>query len=242
MTRRLVVLPDRAAVETAVASGVLDIIVDATFARGRADVVVTGGTVGIGSLAAIARDPRAKSIAWNLVHLWWGDERFVPVGDADRNEGQAATALIEQIEIPTSNIHTFPADDGQGLNAARDIFRAHLRDELGNHPRFDLVLNGIGPDGHVASLFPGLPHGDKGDLVIAVDNSPKPPPHRLSLTFEALNGGRHVWVVAAGEDKADAISRLMSDSPEDVTPATALHGTEETVVFADSAAASLVQP
>jgi 6-phosphogluconolactonase len=236
--RKLEVLDDRAAVERIVATALLDAIADATFARGRADIVITGGTVGIGTLAQVARIAEHRDIAWHLVHLWWGDERFVPTGDPDRNEGQAATALIDHIAIPERNVHAFPADDGQGIGAARDAFRSEVRTELGEHPRFDVVLNGIGPDGHVASLFPGLPHGELGDLVIALENSPKPPPARLSFTFEALNGGRRVWIVAAGDDKADAIARLMSGSPVDVTPASGLHGTDETVVFIDRAAAS----
>lgn len=237
MVRRLDVLHDRAAVETAVASALLDELRDATFARGRADVVVTGGTVGIGTLAAVCRDDRCPTIPWHLVHIWWGDERFVPAGGPDRNEGQAAAALIDHIDIPLHNVHRFPADEGQGLIAARDEFRRHVRDELGDNPRFDVVLNGIGPDGHVASLFPGLPHGEAGELVIAVENSPKPPPERLSFTLDALNGGRHVWIVAAGDDKADAIARLMADSPVIETPASGLHGTVETVVWVDESAA-----
>lgn len=238
MTRRLEVRGDRAAVESAVASALLDELRDATFARGRADIVVTGGTVGIGTLAAIARNPRVATIPWHLVHIWWGDERFVPIGDVDRNEGQAAAALTNHIDVPEGNLHRFPADEGQGLAAARDSFRRHVREELGDHPRFDVVLNGIGPDGHVASLFPGLSHGVPGELVIGVENSPKPPPRRLSFTFEALNSGRHVWIVAAGADKADAIARLMSDSPVSETPAAGLHGTEDTVVWVDDSAAS----
>ncbi len=238
MMRRLVVFPDRGAVETAVATALLDEIVDATFARGRADIVLTGGTVGIGALAAVLRDPRAQSIAWNLVHLWWGDERFVPAGDPDRNEGQATAALLDHVAIPATNVHRFPSDVGQSVDDARDEFRSLLRAELGNRPRFDVVLNGIGPDGHVASLFPGLPHGSTGELVIAVDNSPKPPQRRLSLTLDALNGGRHVWIVAAGDDKAEAIERLMSDASVDATPAAGLHGVEETVVWVDESAAA----
>jgi 6-phosphogluconolactonase len=99
------------------------------------------------------------------------------------------------------------------------------------------VLSGIGPDGHTASLFPGFPHGEGHD-AIAVSNSPKPPGERLSLTFDALNRGRHVWIVASGLDKADAVSRIVHDSPESETPAAALRGVDETVVWVDSDAAS----
>lgn len=238
MKRRLEAFETRAALEERVAEELLTVIADATFARGRAEVIVTGGTVGIGILAAMARSARSATTRWNLVHVWWGDDRYVLAGDPDRNEGQANDALFAHVDIPARNLHRFPADDGTPISDARHVFRARLVEELGEHPRFDVVLNGIGPDGHVASLFPGLPQGNDGDLVIAIENSPKPPPRRLSLTAETLNGGRHVWIVAAGGDKADAIARLMSDYPASQTPATALQGIEETTVWVDREAAS----
>jgi len=236
MSRRLEVLPTRTAVEDRVAIELLDAIESALAARGHADIVVTGGTVGIGVLAAVSRSPRASAVDWARVHVWWGDERFVPAEHLERNERQAREALFSHIDIPNTNLHPFPADHGQTLSDARDEF---LAENVDGFPEFDVVLNGIGPDGHAASLFPGLPHGE-GEDIIAVENSPKPPAQRLSFTFDALNRGLRVWIVASGADKAAAVARILADSPESETPAAALSGVVETVVWVDADAASAI--
>lgn len=237
---RIVVLADRSAVEQAVATDILVELASAIAGRGRADIVLTGGTVGIGSLAAIARHPDCAEVDWSAVRIWWGDERYVPAGDPDRNEGQAATALINHVPVDPANVFRFPAADGLTLEAAREQFDGILRSEFPDGVHFDLVLNGIGPDGHVASLFPGRDHGRADELVVAIDDSPKPPPRRLSLTFGALNRGLKVWVIAAGADKADAIARLMGGAGQDEIPAAGLRGLVETAVYLDEAAAASI--
>jgi 6-phosphogluconolactonase len=234
MTRRIEILPTRAELEARVAGELLTVVQSALDSRKRVNIVVTGGTVGIGVLAALARSPLVTNIDWTRVHVWWGDERFVPAGHADRNDQQARNALFSHVAIPAANLHTFPANRGQTVDEARDEF---LAANVSGFPTFDVVLNGIGSDGHTASLFPGLPHGDGVD-VIAVSNSPKPPAERLSLTFDVLNRGNHVWIVASGRDKAEAVSRIIADSPVAETPAVALRGLTETVVWIDADAAS----
>jgi 6-phosphogluconolactonase len=236
MKRRIEIFPTRAALEECVAAELMTVVQSALDARGRADMVVTGGTVGIGTLAALARATQVSALDWTRIHVWWGDERFVPAGHADRNEQQARDALFSRVAIPAENLHTFPADHGQTVDQARDEF---LAEYVGGFPAFDVVLSGIGPDGHTASLFPGFPHGE-GEDVIAVSNSPKPPAERLSLTFDALNRGLHVWIIASGKDKADAVSRIVADSPESQTPAAALRGVIETVVWIDADAGSAI--
>lgn len=234
MFRRLEVFPTRVDVENHVAAELLAVIDTAVSTRGRADIILTGGTVGIGCLVALEHLARERSVAWDSVHVWWGDERFLPTDHSDRNDGQARAALLEHVSIPSANLHPFPPDRGQSIDRARDEFCDQFPDGF---PDFDVVLNGIGPDGHVASLFPGSTY-EVGSDVIAIHNSPKPPAERLSFTFEALNRASRVWIVAAGSDKANAISRLMAESPRDVTPATALHGKLETAVFVDVDAAA----
>jgi 6-phosphogluconolactonase len=236
MFRRLEVLPTRSAVEDRVATELLAVVQSSLDSRGRADIVVTGGTVGIGTLAAVARSPLVAEVDWSRVHVWWGDERFVPAGNSERNEQQARDALFSHVAIPEVNLHVFPADHGQTVHEARDEFLAEHGDGF---PLFDVALNGIGPDGHTASLFPGLPHGD-GEDVIAVANSPKPPTQRLSFTLDALNRCQRVWIVASGADKAVAVSRIIEDFPESETPAAALRGLIETVVWVDADAASAI--
>lgn len=236
MNRRLVVLPSRGEVEETVANELRGVIAEAIGARGRANIVVTGGTVGIGTLAALRRVSSVEPIDWHRVHVWWGDERFVAADDVDRNDRQAMDALFAHVDIPAENLHRFPASHGQSVEDGRDSFR---KDNPNGFPTFDVVLNGIGPDGHVASLFPHRDHGETED-VIAIRDSPKPPAERLSLTFRVLNNSHNVWIVAAGEDKAEAIQRLMEDDSPERTPATALSRDAGVVVWADTAAASRV--
>lgn len=236
MTRRFVVLPTRSDVEVRVADQLLTEILLAVASHGRADLVVTGGTVGIGVLAAVSRNHRAHDVDWSRVHVWWGDERFVPVGHADRNDHQAQDALFDHIAIPVQNLHPFPNDVGQSVETARDEFLAEYPDGF---PQFDVALNGIGPDGHTASLFPGRDHGESVS-VIAVRDSPKPPAERLSFTLGVLNRSRHVWIVASGADKAHAIRRIAENSPTSDTPAAGLSGAVDTVVWLDADAAALL--
>lgn len=234
MVRRFVILPDRSSVERRVADELVSVILGALESRGRANILVTGGTVGIGTLAAVAQHPNVHTLDWSRVHVWWGDERFVADDSLERNEQQARDALFSLLDIPKANLHVFPADRGQTLEQARDEF---LDRYPGGFPSFDVALNGIGPDGHVASLFPGHDH-ETTELVIAVHDSPKPPAMRLSFTFAVLNLAQRVWIIAAGEDKAIAIGKLAADNTEAETPATALQGVLETVVWLDAAAAS----
>ena len=189
------------------------------------NLVVTGGTVGILTLAKL----RELALDWSRVHVWWGDERFVAKGSADRNELQAKNALLDHIEIPAQNLHPFPAsDEGLELDDAAAEFRKVVAGIT-----FDILLLGIGPDGHVASLFPGKQA--QGDLVVAEHDSPKPPPLRLSLSYEAINSAKEVWFTVAGADKADAVAVAFGDTPESL-PVGRVRGTERTVWFVDSTA------
>lgn len=190
------------------------------------NLVVTGGTVGILTLAKL----RDLPLDYSQVHIWWGDERFVEKHSADRNELQARNALLKQIEIPEGNLHPFPAsDEGLTLEEAAASFREVVRGV-----RFDILLLGIGPDGHVASLFPG--HDVAGEFVIAEHDSPKPPPQRLSLSYDAINSAREIWFTVAGADKQDAVSVAFGDQPESL-PVGRVHGSEKTVWFVDASAA-----
>ena len=193
--------------------------------RDAVHIGVTGGTVGILTLAKL----REISFDWSRVHVWWGDERFVEKASGDRNELQARNAWLDHIEIPAENLHPFPAsDEGLSLDDAAAAFRSVVEGI-----RFDILLLGIGPDGHVASLFPG--HSADGALVVAEHNSPKPPPQRLSLSYEAINSAREVWFTVAGADKADAVSVAFGDNPTSL-PVGRVRGVERTLWFVDATA------
>jgi 6-phosphogluconolactonase len=189
------------------------------------NLVVTGGTVGILTLTKL----RDTQIDWRNVHVWWGDERFVERNSGDRNELQARQALLDHIDIPAANLHPFPAsDEGLSLDEAASEFRSVVEGVA-----FDILLLGIGPDGHVASLFPGK--DTQGELVVAEHDSPKPPPMRLSLSYEAISSAREVWFTVAGADKQNTVATAFGDNPQEL-PVGRVRGRERTVWFVDATA------
>ena len=156
----------KSALAEAVAARLREVIIDAVASRGAAHVVLTGGSMGSASLAGLAD----SEIPWQLVHLWWGDERYLPAGDGERNETQARAALLDHVDIPAANVHPMGARaDGDTESSltqhaaryAEDLARfadASLSDapvDAPAAPVFDVVMLGVGPDTHVASLFPG---------------------------------------------------------------------------------------
>lgn len=234
--RHVVVYPDAATVAIATAARLLTALADLTASQERVDVVLTGGTVGTATLAAVADSPLKDAVPWDAVHLWWGDERFVPTGDNDRNEGQAQAALIDHLPIPSGNVHRVGSTDDY---ASPETAAAAYHDELAHagNPEFDVLMLGLGPDGHVASLFPGHDayiHG--AATVLTVTDSPKPPPVRVTLGLAAINRAKRVWVVAAGAEKAHAAAECLRGNK--TYPGAAVAGSLETLWLIDVAAAS----
>ncbi len=242
MTRELTILPDRETFVSTVAHAAEEILREAITEHGQAHLVLTGGTMGIAVLTGFAVGSEAR-VDWSRVHLWWGDERFVEAVSPDRNSLQAWNAFISRTGMPAGNVHEMPASDQIGsLDGGVTAYEQALADFStdGSLPRFDLTFLGIGPDSHVASLFPGHPDAGKSGVCVAVRNSPKPPPERISLTFEALNTSERIWVVACGADKAQAL-RLMTTHVDDVNvPSSCVRGRIETRVWADEPAAALL--
>jgi 6-phosphogluconolactonase len=198
-----------------------------------AHVAITGGTVGIATLAEIALNERAASFDFNRINFWWGDERFVASDSADRNSVQAHNALFSKIQIDSAKLHQFPsADNGLNLDEAAAQFAAYVEEV---RPHFDLVFLGMGPDGHINSLFPGKPTPAPGVQIIAEHDSPKPPPQRLSFTYEAMNAADEIWFTVAGADKADAVNVAFGDDPTSL-PVGRVHGKNKTVWFVDQTA------
>ena len=201
-------------------------------AEGRTPLVVlTGGTIAGQTYARLS----ARNVDWTNVTFFWGDERFVPAGHADRNDRQAHDAFLDRLGVPTDHIVAIPAHDcSLSAAAAADQYAELLPPE-----DFDLVLLGVGPDGHVASLFPGRPELlETSRLVVEILDSPKPPPVRISMTFPRLNAAHSVWLIVSGEAKADAVARAVGDGDVDDTPAAGVHGHAETLWLIDRAAAS----
>ncbi|HYO40354.1 MAG TPA: 6-phosphogluconolactonase [Nocardioidaceae bacterium] len=228
-----------------VAASLVDRLRDAQHDGRVPSVALTGGTIAATVHRSVAASPDAASVDWSRVEVFFGDERFVPADDPDRNALQATESLLSRLPFDPARIHPMPASDG-AHPSVDDAARAY-DEELRAHGAggFDVVMLGVGPDGHVASLFPGHAQLDVEDAIaVPVADSPKPPPERVSLTFPALNRGTAVWFLVSGEGKAEAVARALATGPDapdlhDV-PAVGVHGRQETVWFLDEASASLL--
>ncbi len=247
MTHREVLRhPDGKALALSIAAILTTRIVERQAASGFARIVLTGGGIGTAVLVAIAREPGRHAVDWARVELWWGDERYLPSGDPDRNDTAARSALLDHVAINPQHVH---AMQGPDLSTSPEASAEHYADQLSAHatpedhsdvPRFDVVLLGIGPDSHVASLFPehlSLRVTDRS--TAAVHGSPKPPPTRVTLTLPAINAASEVWVLASGAEKAEAV-RLALDPAADVfqVPAAGVAGRDRTLFLIDEPAAA----
>lgn len=221
-----------------VASALLDRL---AVAQGRGEVPhvgLTGGSIAEELHRELARRAADSSVDWSRVAFWWGDERFVPADSSDRNARQARDEFLDLVGVDPAHVHEVPASDA--VATAEDAAAAYgaALDER-DTDFFEVMLLGIGPDGHCASLFPGHEAlGATGAAAVAVHDSPKPPPDRVTLTFETLQRSRSVWFIASGEGKAEAVARaLAEDGSVQETPARGVRG-DETVWWVDEAAAS----
>lgn len=236
----VVVEPSAAQLAAHTAARVVATLASALAVRGEAHLAVTGGSILEQVFAAL---PGAGELDWTRVHLWWGDERFVPAGDADRNDRAAFAAGLDRLPLDPARTHPMPPSDGaygDDVDAAAAGYAGQLSAAAadGDVPEFDAVLLGVGPDGHCASLFPGHPGTrETAPSVIAVRNSPKPPPVRTSLTFRALDRAREVWFVVAGEGKAEAVANALGGAPREEVPSAGPRGTVRTLWLLDRAAA-----
>lgn len=235
--------PDELA--AAVAARLLTRMVDVQSARGEASLVLTGGSIARKVLEAVRDSPARGAVDWPRLDVWWGDERFLPAGDAERNETLAREALLDHVPVDAARVHPMPPSDGPDGDdpeaaAARyvtELAGAARPEDHGPSPSFDVTLLGVGPDGHIASLFPGLPAVYDERPVVAVRGSPKPPPTRISLTVPTIQRSREVWVVVAGEDKAKAVTLALSGAGPTQVPAAAASGRDRTLWLLDRAAA-----
>ncbi|WP_030564717.1 6-phosphogluconolactonase [Streptomyces aureocirculatus] len=242
---QLVVHRDKELMARAAAARLITKIVDAQAARGSASVVLTGGRNGNGLLAALSSAPARDAVDWSRLDLWWGDERFLPDGDPERNYTQAREALLDSVPLDPARVHPMPASDGlYEADAAAEAYATELAaaagpEDHGPVPTFDVLMLGVGPDTHVASLFPESPAVRETErTVVGVHGAPKPPPTRVSLTLPAIRSAREVWLLAAGEDKAKAAAIALSGAGEVQAPAAGAYGRARTLWLLDAAAAS----
>lgn len=213
-------------------------------------LVLTGGGVGIAMLDRIREDPARDGVDWGRVEFWWGDERFLPPGHPDRNETQAREALLDHVGVDPAKVHAMGADTGtgpSGAEAAAQDYTRLLADAAGPEehgvPSFDVLLLGMGGEGHTASVFPHSPAvHETGRPVVPVHGCPKPPPTRVSLTLPAIRRADEVWVVTAGGSKAEAVALALGGADEVDIPVAGARGLRRTRWLLDRAAASALPP
>jgi 6-phosphogluconolactonase len=233
---------DADALVAAAGDRLVDAVTAAIQARGTASIVLTGGGTGIGMLQRVGQ--RSDEIDWSKVHVFWGDERFVPHDDDERNDKQAREALLDHVDIPAANVHAMAATDGEfgdALDAAAEAYAQVLAEAGGAEltPAFDVHLLGMGPEGHINSLFPDSSAVQETErTVVGVTDSPKPPPVRITLTLPAIQRSREVWLVVSGEGKADAVAAAIGGARPIDVPAAGAVGRDATVWLLDEAAAS----
>lgn len=248
MTPTVVVHRDPDALALAAADRFVTALVEAQSLRGSASVVLAGGRSVVAMLAAVARSPRRADVDWSRVDLWWGDERYVEAASPDRNERQAREALLDRLELDPARVHPMGAPggpDGDDVDAAAARYAAELSSAAPHGsgiPVFDLVLLGMGAEGHTASIFPESPAAYDERPVAGVHGCPKPPPTRITLGFTALCSAQEVWVLAAGADKAGAVALGLSGAGRVQVPVAGAVGRRQTVWLLDEAAAGDLPP
>lgn len=232
----------------AIAARLVTRLVDVQASRGSASVVLTGGGIGTATLAALRAAPARDAIDWSRLDVWWGDERFLPEGDDERNETGARAALLDHVPLDPRRVHPMPAVGGMHGNDpeaaaegyADELARSSHPEDHADVPAFDVLMLGIGPDGHVASLFPEMPALYEERPVVAVRGAPKPPPTRISLTLPSIQAATDVWILASGGSKTDAVRLALSGTGPVQLPAAGAQGRKTTLFLLDRTAAAKV--
>ena len=239
---------DRTLLVEAVAARLLTRLADAQAARPQASVVLTGGSTGIAVLAAVGASPARDAVDWSRLDVWWGDERFLPTGHPERNETQAREALLDAVGLDPEHVHPFPGPDRlvdgtpeASAAAYADLLRAHAEDGS-EVPAFDVLLLGMGGEGHVGSIFPDSPAVHDTRAVVGVRDCPKPPPLRVTLTLPSIRASQEAWVVVSGADKAEAVARCLSGADEVQVPGAGVTGRSRTLWLLDQDAAGDLPP
>lgn len=242
--QELIIYPDHDTLAAAGAARLITAATDAQAARGTAHLSLTGGRGGTSLLAAVLTSPAVGAVDWSNVDFWWSDERFLTVGDPERNETGARGALLDHIAALPEKIHYMPRlgeEYGDDVDAAAAGYAKELSDAFnGALPVFDVSMLGIGEDAHVASLFPGRDEQFETATTVSVRNSPKPPPTRCTFTMATIQSSREVWLIASGAGKADAIKLATSGLTAKEAPAGAARGIDRSLVLCDKDAAAEV--
>ncbi len=207
-------------------------------ADGRVPVVaLTGGGVGTEMLRQVAQSAARGTVDWRRVEIFWGDERFVPGDSDDRNAKGAYEALLGQVDVDPTRVHEMAPSDGD-FGDDPDAAAAAYAEIVAGIDTFDIVMLGMGGEGHVASVFPDSPAVHDTRSVVAVRDCPKPPPTRISLTLPTIRTADQVWMIVSGAAKAEAVGRAVGGASEVDVPAAGATGRVRTLWLLDRAAAA----
>jgi 6-phosphogluconolactonase len=231
----------------AVAARLLTKLVDLQAAGTVPKIVLTGGSTGIAVLEEVRATVARDAVDWSQVEFYWGDERFLPPGDPERNETQARAALLDHVPVDPAKVFPMGADTGTGpagADAAADEYaqvlaRAARPEDHGPVPSFDVLMLGMGAEGHTASIFPHSPAVYETERsVVAVHGCPKPPPTRITLTLPAIRRAAEVWIMTTGDEKAAAVALALGGAGEVAIPVAGARGRRRTLWLLDRGAAS----
>lgn len=251
MTRVLRILEDPQAVAFAAASALVTRALDAIAARGRFTVALSGGDTPLRFYSALAARieagaPGANAVAWDQVHVFWGDERAVPPDHPDSNYRAAHGLLLAHLRVPDANVHRIEAELEPGEAAAtyEEVLRRQFGLGPGAWPVFDLIFLGLGPDLHTASLFPGSAALDERERLVVAAWSPSVDAHRITLTPPVINHARAVMFLVTGGEKATALRRVLETEPDPMRrPAQVVRPVDgELIWLVDRAAAAELSP
>ena len=231
----------------AVAARLVTKLVDLQAAGTTPKIVLTGGSTGIAVLEQLRASVARDAVDWGQVEFYWGDERFVPPDDPERNDKQAREALLDHVPVDPAQVFAMGADTGTGpagAEAAAEAYAEILRkaarpEDHGPVPSFDVLMLGMGGEGHTASVFPHSPAVYETErTVVAVHGCPKPPPTRVSLTLPAIRRAAEVWVMTTGESKAAAVAMALGGAGEVAIPVAGAQGRRRTRWLIDRSAAA----
>lgn len=226
--------PDANSLITQVIGDLTDYINNAVSNSKEVHISLTGGRAGSQIAKQLFASPAIDS---RLVHIWWSDERYLNAGNLDRNDSVVPDDLVTKAQI-----HRLPSTDTtsdlvEAVNKASSDLHLHTTTRFcDRNVMMDISLLSVGPDGHIASLFPGHSALSSTAAIAGISDSPKPPPQRLTWTFSTLNASEQIWFIATGHEKADAVSKLIAGSSVNEIPACGVHGKLKTVLYAEKSA------
>ena len=197
----LTLYADQAELLREVSSQLIEVIETGLRINGVFHLALTGGTLGTELTRTLVADWNAHPELYQGLHIWWSDERFVDRSSAEQNSSPALNSVTNK----NVTIHMLrSSDEVENIDLAVEDYLAQLDETF-----MDLTILGLGPDGHIASLFPGAAHIDRLEKVIAITDSPKPPAVRATFTLSMINTSTLVWIIASGASKADAVTKII---------------------------------